>query len=133
MGTSGDKHAITLLIALSWAHTLLRFTLCHPLAATASAVIMALPYLLLRLVAGSTAAPARVRRLGVGGLLAAAVSLYALAPDARPRWLTLLYVLYFMAVTLYGADAVERARRHATGLTRRRLQAVAAGALRRVR
>ncbi len=121
--------AITLLIALNWAHALLRFTLSPLLSATASTVIMALPYLLLRLVAGFTDVPARVRRLSVGGLLAAVVSFYALAPNARPRWLNLLYVLYFLAVTLYGAGAVERARRHATGLTRRRLHAVATGSL----
>lgn len=121
--------AISLLIALDWAHALLRFTLSPLLAATTSAIIMAVPYLLLRLVADVAVVTRLVQRLTVGGLVAAIVGLYVSAPSARPHWLTLLLVCYFVAVTLYGAGAVMRVRRQATGVARRRMKAVAAGSL----
>jgi signal transduction histidine kinase len=93
-----------------------------------TALIMTLPYLLLRLVADFIDIP---RRLVLGaevGLAAAVVSLLFIPPPL-PSVLVLLMVAYFVGLSLYASFAFMRGSRRAGGVTRRRLQAVALGSV----
>ena len=93
-------------------------------------LLMALPYLLLRLVDDFATVPRALLRLGAVGLAAAVAGLFvlptrviALAP------ITLLYVLYFVGFSGYVGVAFFRTARRSGGVTRRRMQAVAIGTL----
>ena len=90
-------------------------------------LLMALPYLLLRLVAGFADVPAAAMRLTEAGLALAVVGLLFLQPLSIA--LTLVYVVYFAAVEVYAVVLVWRTARRAAGVTRRRLDAVAVGSL----
>lgn len=92
-------------------------------------LLMALPYLLLRLVDDFTTAPRAVMRLAAGGLGLAILSFVVLPPSVHLGLLTLLYVLYFLGLSVYVAVAFVRAARRSSGVTGRRMQAVAAGTL----
>jgi signal transduction histidine kinase len=105
-----DIHAGPLLIALS------------------SSLIIALPYLLLRLVDDFVELPPRLLDGAGLGLLISVVTLFLL-PTTRPLPLTLAYVLYFVGFTGYVSVAFVRAARTSQGVTRRRMQAAAAGSL----
>jgi len=91
-------------------------------------LLMALPYLLLRLVADFMAVP---RWLTIGaavGLLLSAVALL-LSPAPLPLLPTLLLVVYFVGLSLYASLAFWVGSRQARGVTHRRLQAVALGSV----
>src|SRR5690348_14401677 len=91
-------------------------------------LLIALPYLLLRLVADFMTVP---RWLSIGaavGLLVSAVVLVAM-PTPLAGIPTLLLVLYFVGLSLYASIAFWVGSRHARGVTRRRLQAVALGSV----
>lgn len=93
-----------------------------------AALAMALPYLLLRLVADFSAVP---RWLSVGaavGLAGVAVALVAL-PSPLPLLAMLLMVAYFVALMLYSTLAFVRESQRSQGVTRRRMQAVGLGSL----
>jgi signal transduction histidine kinase len=91
-------------------------------------LLMALPYLLLRLVADFMDVP-RWLTLGAGlGLLLATLVL-VLVPTPLPAVLTLLLVVYFVGLSLYASVAFWTGSRRARGVTRRRLQAVAFGSV----
>lgn len=91
-------------------------------------LLMALPYLLLRLVADFMDVPiALLRGAEVGLVLAIAV--LVLVPSPLPLTLTLALVAYFVGVSLYASSAFVRGARRSGGVTRRRLQAVALGSL----
>ncbi len=91
------------------------------------ALIMTLPYLLLRLVDDFLDVPALLLRGAEVGLALAVISLFVFRP--APLVLTLLLVLYFVGLQVYSAVAFMRGARRAGGVTRRRMQAVAAGSL----
>ena len=91
-------------------------------------LIIAMPYLLLRLVDDFSDVPALVNRLAEGGLLLSAAAFLATEGTVPPPIL-LAVVLYFAALSTYCAVAVVRAARRSAGVTRRRLEAVAAGTL----
>lgn len=93
-----------------------------------AALLMALPYLLLRLVADFMDVRVWILRAAEAGLVASVIALFALDPP-YPVAMVLLLVAYFVAVTLYASVAFWRGARHSTGVTRRRLQAVAVGSL----
>src|ERR1051326_3304908 len=91
-------------------------------------LLMALPYLLLRLVADFMDVP-RWLTLGAGlGLLLATLVL-VLVPTPLPAVLPLLLVVYFAGLSLYASVAFWTGSRRARGVTRRRLQAVAFGSV----
>jgi signal transduction histidine kinase len=90
-----------------------------------TALLMALPYLLLRLVGDFMAVPAWLMRGAELGLLVAVVLLVVPAPLPLP--LTLVLVAYFVGLSLYAALAFWRGARRSSGVTRRRFQAVALG------
>jgi signal transduction histidine kinase len=93
-----------------------------------SALLMALPYLLLRLVADFMPVP-RWLMLGAAIGLVLAVAVLFVVPTPLPALPTLLLVVYFVGLTLYASIAFWAGSRRASGVTRRRLQAVASGSV----
>src|SRR5581483_6754648 len=96
--------------------------------AASSSLIMALPYLLLRLVDDFFDVPTLLLRGAEVGLALAVVGLF-LVGQPLPLALTLLYVLYFVGLQLYVAATFARESRRSSGVIRRRMHAAAAGSL----
>jgi signal transduction histidine kinase len=96
------------------------------LTAVSGALLMAHPYLMLRLVDDFSHVPVWMMRLGAVGLAAAVVGLFAVAPPL-PAALTLLYVAYFVWLEIYAARAFLRTARRSSGVTQRRMIAAAGG------
>ncbi|MEK6206701.1 MAG: ATP-binding protein [Chloroflexota bacterium] len=91
-------------------------------------LVIAMPYLLLRLVDDFSDVPSAVKRLAEGGLVLSATAFLA-TEGTLPPPILLVVVFYFAALSTYDAVAFVRAARRSAGVTRRRLQAVAAGTL----
>jgi signal transduction histidine kinase len=91
-------------------------------------VLMAMPYILLRLVDDFTNVRALVKRIAELGLAVGVVATFASVP-ALPVPLTLYIVGYFFVVTAYCAVAFIRASRRARGVTRRRMEAISLGSI----
>ena len=89
-------------------------------------VLLAVPYLLLRLVDDFAPVRAWVKRAAEFGLVVC-VAAFALVPTPTPSLLILGIVLYFFAVSAYNWTAFVRFGRRSTGVTRKRMQAVALG------
>ena len=89
-------------------------------------VLLAVPYLLLRLVDDFAPIRTWVKRAAEVGLVAC-VAAFALVPTPTPPPLILGIVIYFFAVSAYNATAFVRFAARSTGVTHRRMQAVAAG------
>ena len=92
------------------------------------AVLMALPYLLLRLVDDFTHVRSAIKRGAELGLAAGIVATYATAPTP-PTPVILYVVLYFFVVSLYCALAFIRSARRSRGVTRRRMEAISLGSI----
>jgi len=92
------------------------------------AVLMALPYLLLRLVDDFTNVRSAIKRAAELGLAAGIVATYATAPTP-PTPVILYVVLYFFVVSLYCALAFIRSARRSRGVTRRRMEAISLGSI----
>jgi signal transduction histidine kinase len=119
--------AISLVIAIHWTIQALRLTPPPPLLGTLSGVLlMALPYLLLRLLDDFAQVPPAIKRGAELGLALSVVSLLAV-PAPLPAWLILLIVAYFVALSVYLAVAFVRQAGRTSGVTRSRMQAVAVG------
>lgn len=91
-----------------------------------ASALMALPYLLLRLLGGFTSVLPWVNSAAAGGLALSVVVLFALGPQVPPP-VTLVLVAYFVVLAGYVAVGFIREAGRARGVTRRRLQAVALG------
>lgn len=118
---------IALLILASQVQS--RFGLGGPgFTATLVAFLLALPYALLRLVDDYARVPAGVMRFAEVGLVVIAVATF-LSEAPFPTPLLLAIVAYFVALALFCSVSFVRAARTATGVTRRRMQAVASGTL----
>lgn len=117
---------VALLVAEGSVASVLHVKLGPLLAAASSSLLMALPYLLLRLADDFAGVPRWIIRLAESGLAAAVVSLFV-AGSHVPPWLALLYVGYFVGLTVYAGVAFVRVAQHSRGVTRRRMQAVATG------
>ena len=91
--------------------------------------IVALPYLLLRLLDDFTYVPVLVKRLAEVGLFAIAVAVLALATTPVTGPLLIAIVAYFAVVSLYSGAMFLRGARRAQGVTRRRLEAISAAAI----
>src|SRR5438105_8205066 len=89
-------------------------------------VVVALPYLMLRLLTDFTSVPLLVRSLTLGGLIAAAIVVITSGTPLDPV-AALFLIGYFVAVALYTALAFIRLSARSSGVTRRRTQAVAGG------
>jgi signal transduction histidine kinase len=94
--------------------------------ATASILVMALPYLMLSLLADFTNVPLLVRAIALGGLIAAAIVIITSGTPLDPI-AALFLVAYFSIAALYVAFGFVRLARRSSGVTKRRTQAVAAG------
>jgi PAS domain S-box-containing protein len=87
---------------------------------------MALPYLLLRLLDDFVGVPRALLRAAEVGLAGAVLTLFLVVP-LRPGWTTVILVAYFFCLEVYAAVRFLLGARRSSGVTRRRLQAVAAG------
>ena len=120
--------ALSVVIAEEWVAAALDATPGRTLNALNGALIMALPYLLLRLVDDFADVPRWLLHTAEAGLALAVIGLFAVAPPL-PVGLTLLYVAYFFGLQVYAAVMFVREARRAHGLTCRRMQAAAAGSV----
>ena len=118
---------IALIIAISWINQALDIEPGRWQAALTGAVLMALPYLFLRLVYDFSDVSALVMRVAEAGLGFSIVSLLVFSP--LPAGLVLALVIYFAVFSVYGAAAFMRESRRSSGVTRRRMQAVAVGSV----
>jgi signal transduction histidine kinase len=91
-------------------------------------LVIAMPYLLLRLVDDFSTVPSIASRLAEVGLLFSAVA-FLTSVGQPPPPITLAVVVYFAALSTYCAVKCIRAARRSSGVTRRRLEAIAAGTL----
>ena len=94
--------------------------------AVAAMLVMALPYVLLRLLDDFAGAPAAVKRLAEAGLALSVVAI-AVRGTPLPPLITLPLVAYFAVVALYVAVRFVRESRRGHGVTRRRMHAVGFG------
>src|SRR5688500_15065834 len=92
------------------------------------AFLMAVPYVLLRLVDDFTHVRSWAKRAAELGLAAGIVATVASIP-ALPTPVTLYVVTYFFVVSMYCAIAFIRAARRARGVTRRRMEAISLGSI----
>lgn len=100
----------------------------HVQGAISGSFAMALPYLLVRLVDDFANLPPLVPSFALAGLVLAVAALFAL-PAPLLAIVTLLLVLYFIGLTTYASFVVVREARRTRGVTRRRMEAIAAGSL----
>lgn len=89
-------------------------------------LLMALPYLLLRLIDDFAVLPRWVMAMAALGLVLS-VAVIVIVPAPLPGWVTLLLVLYFVGLGFYATAVAIREARRTTGVTQRRLQAIAGG------
>lgn len=92
------------------------------------AIVLALPYLLLRLLDDLAAVPRPIRIGAFAGLVALIVGVFVV-PTPLPTPLTLAAVVYFALIQVYAAVVFVREARRSAGVPRRRLQAAAVGSL----
>jgi uncharacterized protein YjeT (DUF2065 family) len=118
---------VTVIIAQGWIYRALGIPVGRVSNVLIVSLLMLLPYLLLRLVNDFTTMPTRILRAAAIGLACAVAGVIAFPPPL-PLAVTLLLVLYFFVVTGYVAATFLRAARRTSGVTRRRMQAVAYGA-----
>ena len=89
------------------------------------ALFMTLPYLMFRLVDDFWAVPRLLTQAAIVGLLATIAAFFVF--PTIPLAVTLLIVAYFVVIALYVVVAFVQGARRSSGVTRRRMQAVAAG------
>jgi signal transduction histidine kinase len=119
---------LSLIIALQWFDTALGIPPGRYEVAVAGSLLMALPYLMLRLLADFASVPLWLMRAAGAGLALAVTGLVVIEPP-MPIAPTIAYVAYFVALEVYVALRFLREARRSTGVTRRRMQAVAAGSV----
>jgi signal transduction histidine kinase len=91
-------------------------------------ILMAVPYILLRLVDDFTGVRGIIKRGAELGLAVGIIAAYATAPTL-PLPVTLYLVAYFFVVSIYCAVAFVRASRRSRGVTRRRMEAISLGSI----
>ncbi|MBV9281438.1 MAG: hypothetical protein JOZ41_15265, partial [Chloroflexi bacterium] len=121
--------AAAAIIVEGWVTGAFHITVGGVLASASSSLLMALPYLLLRLVDDFAGAPRRLMQTAALGLGVSIVLLFVWPGSGMPLAITLLLVAYFVALSVYDAAAFVRAARRGGGITRRRMRAVALGSL----
>jgi signal transduction histidine kinase len=118
--------AISLVISIQWYGAALRGEVPPVVGAIAGSLLMALPYLLLRLLDDFAGVPPLLVRGSEIGLILSVVVLL-LIPPPLPVPLTLALVAYFVGLIAYVALAFIRQAGSSSGVTRSRMQAVALG------
>jgi signal transduction histidine kinase len=120
--------AITFLIVVTRLTALLHVTLPAWLSVIVIAIVLAMPYLLMRLVDDFTHVRGWVKRAAELGLAAGIVATYATGPTLGLP--VLLYVVfYFFVLAIYCAAAFIRTARRSRGVTRRRMEAISLGSI----
>lgn len=117
---------VSLAVAEGWLTSALDVTPGRWLSAISGSLLMALPYLLLRLVDDFTRVPRWLARGALVAFVLAVVGLFAL-PSPLPGWIALVYVIDFVGLEVYGAVKFLQEAARSSGVTRRRMEAVAAG------
>lgn len=90
--------------------------------------LLAVPYMLVRLVDDFSDVPRWLLRATEAGLVLLTISTVALGPPV-PGWLLPLILIYLVGLLIYSIVAFWRESRTSTGVTRRRLVAVAWGSI----
>jgi signal transduction histidine kinase len=99
----------------------------HPVARTLQSILLvASPYLLLRVVSDLVNVRPILQHVAAGSLVVIAAAMAATGPE-YPSWLVLIIGVYFVSLGIHAAQAFVRGARAARGVTRRRLHAAAAG------
>lgn len=119
--------ALALAVGIGWVTDLLAVEQPAWLTGLTRTLAVALPYLLLRLVADFSDVPRWLLRAAGVGLALGVVAVF-LWPDL-PLAVTALIVVYFVALQLYSAVKFVRASRREHGVTGRRMQAAAVGSV----
>jgi signal transduction histidine kinase len=120
--------AMTFIIVISRLATLIVATPPAWLVALEIAILMALPYILLRLVDDFTRVPTWIKRAAELGLAVGIVTTYATGPTLTTAVL-LFVVVYFFVLSVYCAIAFIRAARRSRGVTRRRMEGISLGTI----
>ena len=94
--------------------------------ALSGSLLIGLAYMLFRLVDDFSAVPSWLTRAAPVALLLIVVGLF-LFPQPRPQWVNMLAILYAMGLFLYTGVAFVQESQHSSGVTRRRMRAVALG------
>ena len=123
--------ALAIIIALQWLSAAGVLT-ANPLqTALTGSLAMALPYLMLRLVDDFSGVPPRIMGAAAAGLVLSVVlvAIQPIWPDSSPFRLsiTAILVAYFVVLAIYVAARFVLGGKRASGVTRRRMQAAAAG------
>ena len=118
--------AVSLFVGLDFVSHVLRVTDMPPLHALRISLVVALPYLLLRLVSDFSDPP-RWLLWGAGTFTAGFVVMAIALPEPWPVWFRLLPVPWFLAVGGYATVSFLHEARRSMGVTSRRMYAVAAG------
>lgn len=119
--------AVAAIVVESWITAALGIKPGGLLLVVLQSLLMSLPYLVLRLVDDFTGIPRRLMWAAGSGLAISVAILVVFHRSSLPLPLTLLLVAYFVALSGYAAYAVVRAARYSSGVTRRRMRAVALG------
>jgi signal transduction histidine kinase len=93
------------------------------------ATIVALPYVLLRLVDDFTRVPVVLKRAAELGFIAISLAVFVAASPAYPPPLILVLVAYLAGLFFYCGGRFVLAARRAQGVTKRRLQAISLGTI----
>ena len=96
---------------------------------TVIAAVIALPYVLLRLVDDFTTVPRSVKRTAEILLIASIAAAYVLPGPTLPPLYVLLLVGYIAGLSFYCGFRFFRAALHAEGVTKRRMQAISVGTI----
>lgn len=92
------------------------------------AIVLAMPYILLRLVDDFTLVRGAVKRAAELGLVIGVIAAFSTVPTLPPP-VTLYIVGYFFVVSIYCAIAFIRAARRSKGVTQRRMEAISLGSI----
>jgi PAS domain S-box-containing protein len=120
--------AVALVVAERWLTELLQVPLNRILGSLVSSLVMALPYLLLRLLHDLARVPWLLMRSAELGLACSVILLFALG-SPLPAGLALTLIAYVVVLETYAATRFMLGARHARGVTRRRMQAIAVGSV----
>ncbi|OGO68511.1 MAG: hypothetical protein A3H36_06400 [Chloroflexi bacterium RIFCSPLOWO2_02_FULL_71_16] len=118
--------ALALVVVASAVATALDVTLTEAVQDVQVVIVLALPYLLLRLLDDLAAVPSRVMVAAFGLLAVLIVGVFVLGTPL-PAPFTLAVVAYFAAIQVYAAVVFVREAGRSAGATRRRLEAAAVG------
>src|SRR5437867_2005680 len=89
-----------------------------------NSLIIIMGYMLFRLVDDFSVVPVWMSRVALAGVVLCVLGLLVYAPP-RPAWLSVIQIIYLVGVIAYTIPAVVRESQHASGVTMRRMRAVA--------